>query len=91
MKLSDKDIAQDWLNTEKGLVKTYADMICEVSNDELRTALLDCFEIASDSQFDVWNKMNSSNMYQTEDAQKQKISTAVKQFDGIKKDLDNLS
>jgi len=90
MKLSDKDIAQDWLNTEKSLVKTYADLICEVSNDELRIALLDCFEIASEVQFDVWNKMSSAGMYQTEDAQAQKINKEVQKFDGIKQDLDNM-
>lgn len=90
MKLSDKDIAYDWLNTEKGLVKTYADMICEVSNDDLRTTLLDCFEIASDNQFDVWSKMSASGMYQTESAQSKKISQEVQKFDGIRKDLDSI-
>ncbi|MGI6213994.1 MAG: spore coat protein [Christensenellales bacterium] len=90
MKLSDKDIAMDWLQTEKGLVKTYADMICEVSNEQLRTTLLDCFEIASECQFDLWEKMSASGMYTIENADMQKVKKQVQKFDGIRKDIDNL-
>ncbi len=88
MKLSDKDIAMDWLHAEKGLVKTYADMICEISNEQLRTTLLDCFEIASECQFDLWEKMNGAGMYPTENAEMPKVKKQVQKFDGIKKDMD---
>lgn len=91
MKLSDKDIATDWLHTEKGLVKTYADMICEISNEQLRTTLLDCFEIASECQFDLWEKMSGAGMYPVENAEAQKIKKEVQKYDGIKKDIDNLN
>lgn len=68
MKLSDKDIMQDLLTSEKHIVSSYSAGITESSCQNLRTTLINNFKSAQDIQYKVFDTMKQKGWYQTKDA-----------------------
>lgn len=78
--LKDQDTFVDMLTVEKGLVKSYATALTEMSNPELRELIKESFNYASDDQNKVFEVMQRKGWYEVTKAKKQKIEQAKQQF-----------
>lgn len=66
--LSEKDLMQDLLTTEKQVIGAYSTGITESSCPNLRNVLLNNFRNAEDTQYKVFDAMKQKGWYQTKDA-----------------------
>ncbi|PRR78221.1 Coat F domain protein [Clostridium liquoris] len=66
--LSEKDLMQDLLTTEKQVISAYSTGITESSCPNLRNVLLNNFRNAEDTQYKVFDAMKQKGWYQTKDA-----------------------
>jgi spore coat protein CotF len=66
--LTDKDILQDLLTTEKQVVSSYSTGITETSCPNLRNTLINNFKSAQDTQYKIFDTMRQKGWYQTKDA-----------------------
>ncbi|KAJ50437.1 spore coat protein CotF [Clostridium tetanomorphum] len=66
--LSEKDLMEDLLTTEKQVISAYSTGITESSCPNLRNVLLNNFRNAEDTQYKVFDAMKQKGWYQTKDA-----------------------
>ncbi|AVP55519.1 spore coat protein F [Clostridium tetani] len=66
--LSEKDLMEDLLTTEKQIVSSYSTGITESSCQNLRSVLVNNFKKAEDTQYKVFDAMKQRGWYQTKDA-----------------------
>ncbi|MBU5486074.1 spore coat protein [Clostridium sp. MSJ-11] len=66
--LSEKDLMDDLLATEKQTISAYSTGITETSCPNLRTVLLNNFKNAENTQYQVFDAMKQKGWYQTKDA-----------------------
>ena len=67
-KLTEKDLMNDLLATEKQVVSAYSVGITETSCPNLRNTLVTNFKNAQDTQFKVFDAMRQKGWYQIKDA-----------------------
>lgn len=67
--LSEKDLMQDLLTSEKQVVSSYSTGITETSCENLRKTLLNNFNKTQDIQYKVFDAMRQKGWYTTKDAQ----------------------
>ncbi|GAA0728066.1 spore coat protein [Clostridium malenominatum] len=66
--LTEKDLMQDLLTTEKQVISAYSTGITETSCENLRTVLVNNFKKTEDIQYKVFDAMKQKGWYQTKDA-----------------------
>lgn len=66
--LSEKDMMQDLLATEKQTISAYSTGITETSCENLRKTLLNNFRTSEETQYKVFDAMKQKGWYQTKDA-----------------------
>jgi spore coat protein CotF len=66
--LSEKDLMQDALTTEKQVISAYSVGITESSCQNLRNTLVNNFKSAQDVQYKIYDAMKQKGWYQTKDA-----------------------
>lgn len=66
--LSEKDIMQDLLATEKQTISAYSTGITETSCQNLRNTLLNNFKNSEEMQYKIFDSMKQKGWYQTKDA-----------------------
>lgn len=67
--LTEKDMLQDLLTTEKHLISSYSTGITESSCQNLRGTLVNNFNNSQGVQYKVFSIMNQKGWYPTKDAQ----------------------
>ncbi|MFA6941742.1 MAG: spore coat protein [Clostridiaceae bacterium] len=72
--LSEKDIMQDILTTEKHGISTYSSGITESSCQNLRNTLVNNFKGTETIQFKVWDAMHQKGWYPTKDAEVNEVN-----------------
>lgn len=68
-KLTEKDLMNDLLATEKQVISAYSVGITETSCPNLRNTLVDNFKNAQDTQYKVFDAMRQKGWYTVKDAQ----------------------
>ena len=66
--LSEKDLMQDVLTTEKQVISAYSVGITESSCQNLRNTLVNNFKSAQDIQYKIFDAMKQKGWYTTKDA-----------------------
>jgi len=66
--LSEKDMMQDLLATEKQTISAYSTGITETSCENLRKTLLNNFRTSEETQYKIFDTMKQKGWYQTKDA-----------------------
>lgn len=66
--LSEKDMMQDLLATEKQTISAYSTGITETSCENLRKTLLNNFRTSEETQYKIFDAMKQKGWYQTKDA-----------------------
>lgn len=66
--LSEKDMMQDLLATEKQTISSYSTGITETSCENLRKTLLNNFRTSEETQYKIFNSMKQKGWYPTKDA-----------------------
>lgn len=82
--MSQQEILNDLLNTEKSLVKLYASNITESSCPNLRQLMFSIMNECSQDQYTVFEQMRNRNMYQIKTAQQNDIVTAKQTVQDLK-------
>lgn len=67
--LSEKDMMQDLLTTEKQIISAYSTGVTESSCMDLRSTLVNNFNCVQDIQFKVFQAMNQKGWYPVKQAQ----------------------
>lgn len=75
MNLTDKDILQDLLATEKQVVTAYSTGITESSCTNLRSTLVNNFNNVQNVQYRVFDAMRQKGWYPTKDAPQNEVDT----------------
>lgn len=78
--LTEKDILQDCLSSQKQTTATYNTFAGECKNTELRTAMLNILTDEHNIQADIFNTMHVNGWYPTEAADQNKINQARQKF-----------
>ncbi len=78
--LDDYEIISDVLGCEKQLVKLYSTALCESSEEPLRDIIKENLIEAAADQFATFEYMEKRGMYETEQADEQKVLQAKEQF-----------
>lgn len=68
MNLSDKEMLQDLLTSEKQVISSYSTGITESSCQNLRSTLINNFNNVQGIQYKVFDAMKQKGWYQTKDA-----------------------
>lgn len=71
--LSEKDMMQDLLTTEKQIISSYSTGVTESSSMHLRSTLVNNLNCAQDIQFRVFEAMNKKGWYPVKQAQPAEI------------------
>jgi spore coat protein F len=74
LNLSEKEIMQDLLTTEKQGVASYSSGITETSCQNLRDTLVNNFKTAETIQFKIWDTMHQKGWYPTKDAETNEVN-----------------
>jgi len=85
--LSEKDLLNDLLETEKSLISSYSTFISESSCQNLRKVLTSQFTETAQDQFEVFESMRKKGYYQTKDAQDNEVQQVKQQFGQMKSEL----
>lgn len=80
--MTDKDLLQDLLVTEKYITSAYDNFANESANPSLRQSVLNILNDEHNIQSDLWNTMNQRGWYQVQPAQPQQIQSAISQVMG---------
>lgn len=81
--LTEKELMQDLLTTEKQIISSYSTGITESSCQNLRNTLVNNFRGTENIQFKIWDAMHQKGWYPTkdaEDAEVTKVKTDANQF-----------
>ncbi|UOY93159.1 spore coat protein [Ectobacillus sp. JY-23] len=73
--LTDREILQLCLELEKGRCHSTSNAMLETSHQELRSIYQQCFENASNSQYELYKIANQKGWYKTEIASTEQIVT----------------
>ena len=74
--MSEQELLTDLLQSERALIKQYAENCTESGCRDLRSLLINCMSECSDDQYAVFEQMKQRNLYKTKQAQQQEIDTA---------------
>jgi spore coat protein F len=85
--MSEQDLLNDMLETEKSLISSYSTYISEASCPNLRRVLSSSFTETTEDQFEVFDNMRKKGYYQTKDAQDQEVQQAKQKFGQMKSEL----
>lgn len=80
--MTDKDLLQDLLVTEKYITSAYDNFANESANPNLRQSVINILNDEHNIQSDIWNTMNQRGWYQVQPAQPQQIQSAINQVMG---------
>lgn len=89
--MNDKDYISTMLETEKAMVKDYAVVLTEASNEELYNDYHDMFDDVSDMQREIYNMMFKKGWYSIETAQDTKIDEKLNMLEQELPQLENNS
>lgn len=78
--LTEKQILQDTLLTQKQITESYNTFAGECVNQQLRTTMLDILKDEHCIQADIFNNLQSHGWYKIEQADQQKIQQARQQM-----------
>lgn len=84
IRLTEKEIMQDILTTEKHGISSYSSGISETSCQNLRDTLVNNFRGTENIQFKVWDVMHQKGWYPTKDAE-------VNEVNKVKTDANQMS
>jgi len=76
----DKEILTDALHSEKEATKLYNMMANECANPKLRNLIMELLQQEHDLQFEVFNDMQSRDMYPVPPAEQTKIAQTKKTY-----------
>lgn len=85
--LSEKELMQDLLMSEKHGTESYTSGVTESSCSNLRQVLTQCEQNIFKSQESVFNAMNQKGWYQTKKADSQEVQQAKDTFNQMKNQL----
>lgn len=85
--LSEKDLMNDLLATEKQTISAYSTGITEASCVNLRNVLVDNFKTAEDTQYKVFDAMRQKGWYPTKDAADQDVQEIKNQSNQLMNEL----
>ena len=80
--LTEKEILQDCLSSQKHAAATYNAFAGECVNEQLRTTMLSILDEEHKMQADIFSCMQSNGWYQVEQADRQKVQQAKQKFSG---------
>lgn len=89
--MNDKDYISTMLEIEKAMVKDYAVVLTEASNEELYNDYHDMFDDVSDMQREIYNMMFKKGWYSIETAQDTKIDEKLNMLEQELPQLENNS
>lgn len=72
--LSEKELMQDLLTTEKQIISAYSTGITETSCQNLRDTLVNNFKGTETIQYKIWDAMHQKGWYSTKDAETNEVS-----------------
>ncbi|MGE4354744.1 MAG: spore coat protein [Oscillospiraceae bacterium] len=78
--LSEKEILQDSLSSQKLISSGYNTFAGECVNEQLRGAFLAILDDEHKIQADIFNEMQANGWYQTEPAEQQKLNKVRQKF-----------
>ena len=78
--LTEKEIMQDSLSSQKFATSNYNTFAGECVNDALRTAMLNILDDEHNIQSQIFHVMKSNGWYQVDQAEQQKITEAKMKF-----------
>ena len=85
--MSEQDLMDDLLSTEKQMVSSYSTLICEASCPNLRQVLGNNLNESIHNQFQVYQQMEQHGWYPTKIAQPQDVTQAKQKFQQMKNQL----
>ncbi|WP_125153388.1 spore coat protein [Clostridium rectalis] len=85
--LSEKDLMNDLLATEKQVISAYSTGITETSCPNLRNVLLNNFRNAEDTQYKVFDAMRQKGWYPTKDAPDNEVQQIKSQSTQMQQEL----
>lgn len=85
--LSEKDALQDLLDCEKLLMSYYADALLEGSCKSFRKEILKNYTADAETQFQVFQQMQSRGYYEVQPAAKMMIDQNTEKFEKVKKQI----
>lgn len=85
--LSEKDLMNDLLATEKQTISAYSTGITESSCINLRNVLVNNFKTAEDTQYKVFDAMRQKGWYPTKDAPNQDVQEIKNQSNQLMNEL----
>ena len=80
--LTEKDILQDCLSSQKHATATFNTCAGECANTQLRDAMLNILTDEHKIQSDIFNHMHANGWYPTEQAEQNKIQAAKQKYCG---------
>jgi len=78
--LTEKDILQDCLSSQKQTTSTFNMFAGECMNEQLRTAMLNILDDEHKIQSDIFTHMHANGWYPVEQAEQQKVQQAKQKF-----------
>lgn len=85
--LSERELLNDILATEKQLLHAYSTYLAEATCPKLRTELNRIITETQQAQFDVYNAMQQKGWYNVKNAQLQEVQQAVQKFQQVQSQL----
>ena len=85
--LSEKEIINDALSSEKQLLHVYSTYLAEASCPNLRNELTRVFNETQQMQFELYKAMEQKGWYTTQNAELQQVQQAVDKFTQEKNNL----
>ncbi|MCR3761551.1 spore coat protein [Clostridium felsineum] len=82
--MTEKDLTEDLLSSEKHLISSYSTGITESSCQNLRNVLVNNLKSSEDEQYKIFDAMKQKGWYPTKDAQDSEVQQ-------VKTDATNLS
>ena len=80
--LTEKEILQDCLSSQKQAAATYNTFAGECVNEQLRTTMLNILDDEHKIQANIFSTMQSNGWYQVEPADQNKVQQAKQKFCG---------
>lgn len=85
--LSEQEIINDLLTSEKQIISAYNTGITETSCPNLRQHLTKCLTDSQEIQFQIFNSMHQRGWYQTKPAPGQDVQNAKTKYNQMKSEL----
>lgn len=85
--ITDKEIMEDILSSQKLVTSTYNTYLNECVNQQLRTDFLNILREEHNIQQSVYDQMKMRGWYNPEQAEQQKVSAAYTKFSNIQQSL----